>query len=64
MGSDGAKGMVNLHNQQAVTIAQDEASSVVYGMPHEAYRLGGVTKVCALGEIPRCIFRYISSESL
>lgn len=62
MGSDGAKGMLNLYNAQAVTIAQDEASSVVYGMPYEAYRLGGVRKVSPLGEIPRCIFRYISSE--
>lgn len=64
MGRDGAKGMLNLYKKQAVTIAQDEATSVVYGMPHAACRLGGVAKVCALGDIPKCIFRYISSESL
>jgi len=52
MGKDGAQGMLSLKQQGAHTIAQDEASSVVYGMPKEAVRLQAVDKVLSLHEIP------------
>lgn len=42
MGSDGAKGMLNMRNKGAYTIGQDESTCVVYGMPKVSYDLGGV----------------------
>ncbi len=51
MGDDGAKGMREMHDAGAVTIAQDEASCVVFGMPHEAIKQGGVDKVLPLDRI-------------
>jgi two-component system chemotaxis response regulator CheB len=47
MGKDGAEGLKIMRDRGAVTIAQDEASSIVYGMPREAVRLGGATHVLA-----------------
>jgi two-component system chemotaxis response regulator CheB len=55
MGSDGAQGMLALKRAGARTIAQDEATSVVYGMPREALRLGAVDEVLPLGAIPAAI---------
>lgn len=55
MGDDGAKGMKELHDTGALTIGQDEASSVVYGMPKEALKAGGVDAEMALDEIPELI---------
>lgn len=52
MGDDGAKGMLEMHEAGAHTIAQDEKSSVVFGMPKEAIALGGVDKVLSLKDIP------------
>jgi two-component system chemotaxis response regulator CheB len=51
MGRDGASGLLELRRAGALTIAQDEASSVVYGMPREAARLGAAVHVAALAEI-------------
>ncbi len=51
MGKDGALGLLALRNVGATTIAQDEASSVVYGMPREAVQLGAAVHVLPLGEI-------------
>ncbi len=51
MGDDGARGLREMHDAGATTIAQDEASSVVFGMPREAIRLGGVDRVLALDKI-------------
>lgn len=48
MGDDGAKGMRELYDAGAYTIAQDEATCVVFGMPAEAIKSGGVHKVMAL----------------
>jgi two-component system, chemotaxis family, protein-glutamate methylesterase/glutaminase len=48
MGYDGAKGITMMRRKGAVTIGQDEKSSVVYGMPKAAYELGGVTKQSSL----------------
>jgi len=51
MGDDGAHGLKELHDVGARTLAQDEASCVVYGMPKEAVKLGAVDRVLPLGEI-------------
>lgn len=48
MGDDGARGMLELKQAGARTLAQDEASCVVFGMPKEAIKLGGVDKVLPL----------------
>ncbi|WP_432736336.1 protein-glutamate methylesterase/protein-glutamine glutaminase [Maridesulfovibrio sp. FT414] len=52
MGDDGAKGMKEMHESGTYTIAQDEASCVVFGMPQEAIKAGGVDKVVSLNNIP------------
>ncbi|MHC1710671.1 MAG: chemotaxis response regulator protein-glutamate methylesterase [Solidesulfovibrio sp.] len=51
MGDDGASGMKEMHEAGAYTIAQDEASCVVFGMPQEAIKLGGVDKIMSLNGI-------------
>lgn len=51
MGDDGAKGMLEMKQAGAFTLAQDEKTSVVFGMPQEAIKLGGVDKVLPLGDI-------------
>jgi two-component system chemotaxis response regulator CheB len=51
MGDDGAKGLLEMQQAGAYTIAQDEASCVVFGMPQEAIKLGGVDRILALGNI-------------
>jgi two-component system chemotaxis response regulator CheB len=59
MGGDGAKGMLGMKRAGAYTIAQDEASCVVFGMPKEAIKLGGVDKILPLSEIPAAIVAYV-----
>lgn len=51
MGRDGAAGLARIRAAGGLTIAQDEATSVVYGMPKEAVMLGGAEHVLPLGEI-------------
>jgi two-component system chemotaxis response regulator CheB len=51
MGKDGALGLLRIHEAGGVTIAQDEATSVVYGMPREAVNLGAAQQVLGIGEI-------------
>ena len=57
MGDDGAHGMKEMFDAGAQTIAQDEASCVVYGMPHEAVKLGGVHRVLPLQSIAAEVLR-------
>lgn len=57
MGDDGARGLKELHETGALTVAQDEASSVVYGMPKEAVKLGAADGEIALAAIPELIIR-------
>ena len=57
MGDDGARGMLEMKEAGAITIAQDEASSVVFGMPHEAIKLGGVDLVRSLEGIAADVLR-------
>lgn len=51
MGRDGAKGLLALRQAGARTFVQDEASSVVYGMPKAAYEMGGGEKILPLGQL-------------
>ena len=57
MGDDGARGMLEMKQGGASTIAQDEASCVVFGMPNEAIKLGGVDYVRPLDAICREVLR-------
>ncbi|MDR0674046.1 MAG: chemotaxis response regulator protein-glutamate methylesterase [Zoogloeaceae bacterium] len=58
MGDDGATGLKEMHDAGARTIAQDEASCVVFGMPKEAIKLGAADKVMPLARIPEAIVAY------
>jgi len=51
MGDDGARGLKEMHEAGARTIAQDEETCVVYGMPKEAVKLGAVDRVLPLQHI-------------
>jgi two-component system, chemotaxis family, protein-glutamate methylesterase/glutaminase len=55
MGADGAKGLLKMRQAGARTIAQDEASCVVYGMPREAAEMGAAERVLPLDRIPEAI---------
>lgn len=59
MGSDGAKGLLNMRNSGAMTFGQDNKSSTVYGMPKAAYDLGAVTKQNSLDKLPKDILDYL-----
>lgn len=64
MGGDGAAGMLEMKQNGAYTIAQDEASCVVFGMPKEAIKLGGVDLVLGLDKVCGGILAHVSSSSL
>lgn len=53
MGRDGANGLLAMHEKGAYTLGQDEESSVVYGMPMEAYKLGAIDKQGNLEQIAK-----------
>ncbi len=57
MGDDGARGMSEMKKAGALTIAQDEATCVIFGMPQEAIKLGAVDKVLPLEAIADAILR-------
>ena len=58
MGDDGARGMKEMHDAGAQTVAEDESTCVVFGMPKEAIKLGGVDRVVPLDSIPAEIIAY------
>lgn len=60
MGGDGARGLLAMRNAGARTLGQDEASSVVYGMPKVAYELGAVERQLPLERIPEGILGLLS----
>ncbi|MCC7549515.1 MAG: chemotaxis response regulator protein-glutamate methylesterase [Burkholderiales bacterium] len=62
MGKDGAQGLLELRQTGAYTIAQDEATCVVFGMPREAIQVGAATEVAALGEIARHLLQALGSR--
>ncbi|MDD4616858.1 MAG: chemotaxis response regulator protein-glutamate methylesterase [Alphaproteobacteria bacterium] len=51
MGDDGAKGMLEMREAKAFTMAQDESTCVVFGMPQEAIKIGGALKIVKLQDI-------------
>lgn len=55
MGYDGAKGLLAMRRRGGRTIGQDQASSIVYGMPKVAFDIGAVEKQAALGNIPQLL---------
>jgi two-component system chemotaxis response regulator CheB len=62
MGDDGARGLKEMQNTGAPTVAQDENSCVVFGMPKEAIALGAADKICSLDQIPKEIMNYTNTE--
>jgi two-component system chemotaxis response regulator CheB len=62
MGRDGASGLLALRESGGTTVAQDESTSVVYGMPGEAVRLGAASHVLPLPEIGLFLGRSLSPE--
>lgn len=59
MGSDGAAGLLEMKQAGARTVAQDEKSCVVFGMPKEAIKLGAADKVVSLGDITKTALKMI-----
>jgi len=57
MGDDGAQGMKEMHDAGARTYAQDEHTCVVFGMPKEAIRLGGVDRTLPLEDLPTAVLQ-------
>jgi two-component system, chemotaxis family, protein-glutamate methylesterase/glutaminase len=60
MGADGASGMLKMKEAGAQTIAQDEVSCVVFGMPKEAIKIGAVDRIVPIDRIPQEIIRLIN----
>lgn len=58
MGDDGAKGLLKMRNNGAHTIAQDEESSIVFGMPKEAIECGAVEKIVPLNDIAKKLIEF------
>ena len=58
MGGDGARGLKAIHDTGALTLAQDQASSVIFGMPEQAIRLGAASAVVGLEHIPERIVEW------
>jgi two-component system chemotaxis response regulator CheB len=59
MGKDGAEGLLRMKRAGAHTLAQDEASCVVFGMPREAIALGAVDDVSPLSEVSRRVLAHL-----
>ena len=57
MGNDGAQGLAEMRAAGAATIAQDEATSVIFGMPKEAIARGAADSILPLHHIGRAILR-------
>ena len=59
MGKDGAAGLSELRDVGGITVAQDENSSAVYGMPREAARRGAASDICGLSALPDLLARKV-----
>lgn len=62
MGDDGAAGMLEMHQAGSHTLAQDEATCVVFGMPKEAIARGGVAEVVPLPEMAGRLFSWLAAQ--
>jgi len=58
MGNDGAKGMLNMRQNGAHTLAQDEATCIVFGMPKEAIKENAAEKILPLNSIPQALLNF------
>ncbi len=63
MGDDGAKGLLNMRQSGAHTIAQDEASSIVFGMPKEAIEQGAAEKVVPLSDVAETLIMFTQNKN-
>ena len=63
MGADGAEGLKRIRDRGGCTIAQDEDSCVVFGMPAAAIKLGAVEHVTPLQKIPQLLTQLAGSSS-
>lgn len=62
MGKDGAQGLLKMRQGGAMTFGQDQASSVVYGMPREAANIGAVKEVVSLNNVVPRLIEYLSGR--
>jgi two-component system chemotaxis response regulator CheB len=60
MGADGARGMLEMKQAESFNIAQDESTSVVFGMPREAILLNAVDQVLPIGQIPGALLKRLA----
>jgi two-component system chemotaxis response regulator CheB len=60
MGKDGAAGMLEMKQAGAYTVAQDEATCVVFGMPREAIAAGAAHEVAPLKELPGLVLGHLA----
>jgi two-component system chemotaxis response regulator CheB len=60
MGEDGARGLLELHRRGGRTLAQDQATSAVFGMPQAAARLGAVDDLLPLGQLAAAVVRAVA----
>jgi two-component system chemotaxis response regulator CheB len=63
MGDDGAQGLLEMREAGAATLAQDESSSVVFGMPREAIQRGAVGAVHCLADLPVALLRAAAGQA-
>jgi two-component system chemotaxis response regulator CheB len=63
MGDDGARGLLEMRSAGAATLAQDEASSIVFGMPQQAIRHGAVEEIVPLSQIASALLRRARTSS-
>jgi len=64
MGADGAKGLLEMQDSGAFTIAQDEKTCIVFGMPKEAIKLGAADKIVPLDDVSPTILKYLEKNEL
>ena len=64
MGADGALGLLKMREAGARTVAQDEKSCIVFGMPKEAIKLGAAEKVVPLGNITQTAINLVAQDSI
>jgi two-component system chemotaxis response regulator CheB len=64
MGADGARGLLEMRNAGAHTIAQDQASCVVFGMPKVAIDLGAAAEVLDLEQIPGALWQALARDGV